>query len=75
MVAKSTVGRGVCRSNWGEIASAVFLSPKSVDGVILRIYAKLGIRSRAELVDAGSRVGFIDAAETTEPPRTRCSAP
>jgi DNA-binding CsgD family transcriptional regulator len=36
-----------------EIASAVFLSPKSVDGVILRIYAKLGIRSRAEL---GSRM-------------------
>jgi len=36
-----------------EIASALFLSPKSVDGVILRIYGKLGIRSRAEL---GSRM-------------------
>jgi len=36
-----------------EIASTLFLSPKSVDGVILRIYGKLGIRSRAEL---GSRM-------------------
>jgi len=36
-----------------EIASLLFLSPKSVDGVILRIYGKLGIRSRAEL---GSRM-------------------
>ena len=32
-----------------EIASALFLSPKSVDGVMLRVYNKLGIRSRAEL--------------------------
>lgn len=32
-----------------EIASELFLSPKSVDGVILRVYDKLGIRSRAEL--------------------------
>jgi DNA-binding CsgD family transcriptional regulator len=32
-----------------EVASALFLSPKSVDGVILRVYEKLGIRSRAEL--------------------------
>jgi DNA-binding CsgD family transcriptional regulator len=32
-----------------EIASKLFLSPKSVDSVILRVYDKLGIRSRAEL--------------------------
>jgi DNA-binding CsgD family transcriptional regulator len=32
-----------------DIASNLFLSPKSVDGVMLRIYDKLGIRSRAEL--------------------------
>ena len=32
-----------------EIAAAIFLSPKSVDGVILRVYDKLGIRSRAQL--------------------------
>lgn len=36
-----------------QIASALFLSPRSVDGVIARIYQKLGIRSRAEL---GSRM-------------------
>jgi len=32
-----------------QIASALFLSPRSVDGVIARIYQKLGIRSRAQL--------------------------
>ena len=32
-----------------EVAHAAFLSPKSVEGVLGRIYAKLGIRSRAEL--------------------------
>lgn len=38
-----------------QIASALFLSPRSVDGVIARIYQKLGIRSRAEL---GSRMAL-----------------
>ena len=32
-----------------EVADAVFLSPKSVEGVLSRVYLKLGIRSRAEL--------------------------
>jgi DNA-binding CsgD family transcriptional regulator len=32
-----------------QIARALFLSPRSVDGVIARIYQKLGIGSRAEL--------------------------
>src|SRR6266851_6648226 len=32
-----------------EIAAALFLSTKSVDGVILRVYDKLGIHSRAQL--------------------------
>lgn len=32
-----------------EIATKLFLSAKSVDSVILRVYDKLGIRSRAEL--------------------------
>jgi DNA-binding CsgD family transcriptional regulator len=35
-----------------QIAERLFLSTKSVDGVIARIYDKLGILSRAEL---GSR--------------------
>ena len=37
-----------------EVAQAVFLSPKSVDGVLIRVYQKLGIHSRAEL---GARLG------------------
>ncbi len=32
-----------------EIAAELFLSSKTVDGVILRVYDKLGFRSRAEL--------------------------
>jgi DNA-binding CsgD family transcriptional regulator len=32
-----------------QIADAAFLTPKSVEGVLARVYAKLGIRSRAEL--------------------------
>jgi ATP/maltotriose-dependent transcriptional regulator MalT len=37
-----------------EVGRALFLSPKSVDGVLVRIYQKLGIHSRAEL---GARLG------------------
>jgi len=32
-----------------EVAEQAFLAPKSVEGVLARVYAKLGIRSRAEL--------------------------
>jgi DNA-binding CsgD family transcriptional regulator len=32
-----------------EVGEAAFLTPKSVEGVLGRVYAKLGIRSRAEL--------------------------
>jgi DNA-binding CsgD family transcriptional regulator len=32
-----------------QVADALVLSPRSVDGVLTRVYAKLGIRSRAEL--------------------------
>jgi DNA-binding CsgD family transcriptional regulator len=32
-----------------EVAEAAFLTPKSVEGVLSRVYQKLGIRSRAEL--------------------------
>ncbi len=32
-----------------DVAQALFLSPKSVDGVLIRVYQKLGIHSRAEL--------------------------
>lgn len=32
-----------------EVAEEAFLTPKSVEGVLARVYGKLGIRSRAEL--------------------------
>ena len=32
-----------------EVGERAFLSPKSVEGILARAYAKLGIRSRAEL--------------------------
>ena len=32
-----------------QVAEAAFLTPKSVEGVLTRVYRKLGIRSRAEL--------------------------
>ncbi len=32
-----------------EVAQALVLSPKTIDGVLARVYQKLGIRSRAEL--------------------------
>ncbi len=32
-----------------EVGEAAFLTPKSVEGVLARVYGKLGIRSRAEL--------------------------
>jgi DNA-binding CsgD family transcriptional regulator len=41
------VGEG--RSN-KEIAAALFLSVKTIEGALTRIYSKLGVRSRAELV-------------------------
>ncbi len=37
-----------------QVADALILSPKSVDGVLVRVYAKLDIHSRAEL---GARMG------------------
>lgn len=37
-----------------EIAHQMFLSPKTIESNIARVYQKLGIRSRAEL---GSRLG------------------
>ena len=32
-----------------DIASALFISPKTVESNLSRVYRKLGIRSRAEL--------------------------
>lgn len=38
--------RGLTRR---EVAAALFVSPKTVDATLVRVYRKLGIRSRAEL--------------------------
>lgn len=35
-----------------EIATEVFVSPKTVEGILGRVYRKLGVRSRVELVSA-----------------------
>jgi DNA-binding CsgD family transcriptional regulator len=37
------------RSN-REVATALFVSPRTVEGTLTRVYLKLGVRSRAELV-------------------------
>lgn len=36
-----------------EVAAALFLSPKTVEGHLSRIYAKLGVRSRVDLARIG----------------------
>ncbi len=40
-----------------EVATALFLSPKTVEGHLSNVYRKFGIRSRAELV---ARLAGID---------------
>jgi DNA-binding NarL/FixJ family response regulator len=37
-----------------DVATALFISPKTVEATLARVYRKLGIRSRAEL---GRRMG------------------
>jgi DNA-binding CsgD family transcriptional regulator len=45
-----------------EVADAAFMSPKTVEANLARVYRKLGIRSRAEL---GSRMSAqLEGAET-----------
>jgi len=40
-----------------QIAGRVFLSPKSVDGVMARVYEKLGVHTRAETWRQPGRAG------------------
>jgi DNA-binding NarL/FixJ family response regulator len=40
-----------------NIAAAMYISPKTVESNLARIYAKLGIHSRAEL---GRHIGDLD---------------
>jgi DNA-binding NarL/FixJ family response regulator len=43
-----------------DVAAALFISPKTVEANLSRVYHKLGIRSRAEL---GRRVGPAPESE------------
>jgi DNA-binding CsgD family transcriptional regulator len=38
-----------------QVAATLFVSPKTVEGHLTNIYAKLGVHSRAELVRVHSR--------------------
>ena len=54
-----------------EVAAALYVSPKTVEANLARAYAKLGVRSRAEL---GARLGAAggaapDAAPVANPER------
>ena len=48
-----------------QVADAAFLTPRSVEGVLRRIYAKLGVSSRAQLAAVIS-AGATDAAVDRE---------
>jgi DNA-binding CsgD family transcriptional regulator len=50
-----------------EIAGALFVSVKSVEASLSRVYAKLGIRSRVELASRLPKQGQRDPARTTRP--------
>jgi DNA-binding CsgD family transcriptional regulator len=43
-----------------EIAAAAFISPRTVEGVLARVYAKIGVASRAELGRAMAGSGPVD---------------
>ncbi len=48
-----------------EVAAALFISPKTVEHNLARVYRKLGIRSRAEL---GQRMRQLNVRETPDSP-------
>jgi DNA-binding CsgD family transcriptional regulator len=50
-----------------EIAGALFVSVKSVEASLSRVYAKLGIRSRVELASRLPKQARRDPARTTQP--------
>jgi DNA-binding NarL/FixJ family response regulator len=50
-----------------EIAGALFVSVKSVEASLSRVYAKLGIRSRVELASRLPKQAQHDPARTTQP--------
>ena len=49
-----------------EIAAALFLSPKTVEFHLGRIFRKLGVRTRAELVRVVLEGPYAPAGRTTD---------
>jgi DNA-binding CsgD family transcriptional regulator len=56
------------RSN-KEVAAALFVTVKTVEATLSRIYGKLHVRSRAELVRAFARADTEGVTDGTEPPK------
>ncbi len=55
-----------------DVAGALFISPKTVEATLARVYRKLGIRSRAEL---GRRIGHHRSAPLTGRFARKCGEP
>ncbi|MBI3751523.1 MAG: AAA family ATPase [Chloroflexi bacterium] len=51
-----------------EAAAALFVSPKTIEANLSRVYAKLGVRSRAQLAQA---LGSVPGSTATEPSAVR----
>jgi DNA-binding NarL/FixJ family response regulator len=49
-----------------EAAAALFLSPKTIEFHLARIYRKLGVRTRTELAAIAARRGWLDHATTRD---------
>jgi len=58
-----------------EVATAAFVSPKTVEANLSRVYRKLGIRSRAELGATMASTARDVGAETRETPDVSNAAP
>ena len=46
-----------------DVADALFISPKTVEATLARVYRKLGIRSRAELGTTIGQIGRTNASD------------